>query len=71
MAKLAVAVLMQRLAAAAVDQLGPAALLEEGTGTLHGRVAAFQRAAVATTIAGGSAEVQRLVIARRGLACPA
>ncbi len=71
MAKLAVALLMQRVAAAAVEQLGPAALLEEGTGTLHGRVAAFQRAAVATTISGGAAEVQRLVIARRGLACPA
>ena len=71
MAKLAVAVLMQRVAAAAVEQLGPAALLEEGTGTLHGRVAAFQRAAVATTISGGAAEIQRLVIARRGLACPA
>ena len=32
MAKLAVAVLMQRVAAAAVELLGPAALLEEGTG---------------------------------------
>ena len=71
MAKLAVAVLMQRVAAAAVELLGPEALLEEGTATLHGRVAAFHRAAVATTISGGAAEVQRLVIARRGLACPA
>jgi alkylation response protein AidB-like acyl-CoA dehydrogenase len=71
MAKLAVATLMQRTAAAAVELLGPAALLEEGTGTLHGRVAAFYRAAVATTISGGAAEVQRLVIARRGLGCPA
>jgi alkylation response protein AidB-like acyl-CoA dehydrogenase len=71
MAKLAVAVLMQRVAAAAVELAGPAALLEEGTGTLHGRIAAFHRAAVATTISGGAAEVQRLVIARRGLGCPA
>jgi alkylation response protein AidB-like acyl-CoA dehydrogenase len=71
MAKLAIAVLMQRLAAAAVEQLGPEALLEEGTGTLTGRVAAFHRAAVATTISGGAAEVQRTVIARRGLGCPA
>jgi len=70
MAKLAIAVLMQRLAAAALDLLGPAALLEEGTTTLTGRVAAFHRAAVATTISGGAAEVQRLVIARRELACP-
>jgi alkylation response protein AidB-like acyl-CoA dehydrogenase len=71
MAKLAVAVLMQRVAAAAVEQLGPEALIEEGTGTLRGRVAAFHRAAVATTISGGAAEVQRIVIARRELACPA
>jgi hypothetical protein len=71
MAKLAVALLMQRVAAAAVELTGPAALLEEGTGTLPGRIAAFQRAAVATTISGGAAEIQRRVIARRGLGCPA
>jgi alkylation response protein AidB-like acyl-CoA dehydrogenase len=71
MAKLAVAVLMQRVAAAAVELLGPAALVEEGTTTPAGRIAAFHRAAVATTISGGAAEVQRMVIARRGLACPA
>jgi 3-oxocholest-4-en-26-oyl-CoA dehydrogenase alpha subunit len=71
MAKLAVTTLMQRLASAAVGIAGPSALLEEGTGTLHGRIAAFQRAAVAATISGGAAEVQRLVIARRGLGCPA
>ncbi|MGI8716067.1 MAG: acyl-CoA dehydrogenase family protein [Solirubrobacteraceae bacterium] len=70
MAKLSVAELMQRLAAFAVEILGPAGLLEEGVGTLHGRIAAFQRAAVATTISGGAAEIQRTVIARRGLGCP-
>jgi alkylation response protein AidB-like acyl-CoA dehydrogenase len=71
MAKLAVAVTMQRLAAAAVEILGPGALAEEGTGTLAGRIAAFQRAAVAATISGGAAEIQRRVVARRGLRCPA
>jgi hypothetical protein len=71
MAKLAIAVLMQRVAAAAVELAGPEALLEEGTGTLLGRIAAFQRAAVATTISGGAAEIQRRVVARRGLGCPA
>jgi 3-oxocholest-4-en-26-oyl-CoA dehydrogenase alpha subunit len=71
MAKLSVAELMQRLAAFAVGVLGPEGLLEEGTGTLHGRVAAFQRAAVATTISGGAAEIQRSVIARRELGLPA
>lgn len=70
MAKLSVAQLMQRLAATAGELLGPAAMLEEGTDTAHGRVAAFMRASVATTIAGGAAEIQRLVIARRGLGCP-
>ena len=52
MAKLSIAQLMQRLAGAATELLGPAALVEEGVGTLAGRVAAFARAAVATTISG-------------------
>jgi alkylation response protein AidB-like acyl-CoA dehydrogenase len=67
MAKLSVAQLMQRVASFAIDLLGPQGLLEEGVGTLRGRVAAFQRASLATTIAGGAAEIQRSVIARRGL----
>jgi alkylation response protein AidB-like acyl-CoA dehydrogenase len=71
MAKLAVALLMQRVAAAALELAGPAGLLEEGTTTLLGRIAAFHRATVATTISGGAAEIQRRVIARRGLGCPA
>ena len=70
MAKLAVAELMQRVAAFAVDLLGPEGLLEEGIGTLPGRAAAFQRASVATTISGGAAEIQRTVIARRELGFP-
>ena len=70
MAKLSVAQLMQRVAAFAVDVLGPQGLLEEGIGTLSGRVAAFQRASVATTISGGAAEIQRAVIARRELGFP-
>lgn len=69
MAKLSIALLMQRLAVFATELLGPAALLEEGTDTLTGRVAAFGRAAIATTISGGAAEIQRTVIARRGLGC--
>jgi hypothetical protein len=67
MAKLAVAELMQAVARFAVALLGPAGLLEEGTRTLAGRVAAFHRASVATTISGGAAEIQRTVIARREL----
>jgi alkylation response protein AidB-like acyl-CoA dehydrogenase len=53
-----------------VEVLGPAGLLEEGIVTLPGRVAAFQRASVATTISGGAAEIQRAVIARRELGFP-
>jgi alkylation response protein AidB-like acyl-CoA dehydrogenase len=71
MAKLSVAELMQRVAAFAADVIGPEGLLEEGTGTLRGRIAAFQRASVATTISGGAAEIQRAVIARRELGFPA
>jgi alkylation response protein AidB-like acyl-CoA dehydrogenase len=71
MAKLSVAELMQRVAGFAVDLLGPEGLLEEGVGTLSGRVAAFQRASLATTISGGAAEIQRSVIARRELGFPA
>jgi len=69
MAKLSIAMLMQRLATAACELLGPEALLEEGVGTLRGRVAAFSRAVIGTTISGGAAEIQRTVIARRGLGC--
>lgn len=70
MAKLSIAQLMQRLADTAPELLGPSGLLEEGISTLRGRVAAFARAAVATTISGGAAEIQRTVIARRELGCP-
>jgi 3-oxocholest-4-en-26-oyl-CoA dehydrogenase alpha subunit len=70
MAKLSVAELMQRVAAFALEVLGPEGLIEDGIGSLRGRVAAFQRASVATTISGGAAEIQRAVIARRELGCP-
>jgi alkylation response protein AidB-like acyl-CoA dehydrogenase len=69
MAKLSIAVLMRRLACVATELLGPGALVEEGTRTLPGRVAAFSRACIATTISGGAAEIQRTVIARRELGC--
>jgi alkylation response protein AidB-like acyl-CoA dehydrogenase len=67
MAKLSVALLMQRTAAFAVDLLGPHGLIEAGVDKLHGRVAAFRRASLATTISGGAAEIQRSVIAQREL----
>jgi alkylation response protein AidB-like acyl-CoA dehydrogenase len=70
MAKLSVAQLTQRFAAFAIEMLGPDGLREQGISSVAGRVAAINRAAPATTIAGGSAEVQRTVIARRELGCP-
>ena len=70
MAKLSVAELMQGVAAFALEVLGPEGLIEDGIESLRGRVAAFQRASVATTISGGAAEIQRAVIARRELGCP-
>ena len=66
MAKLSIALLMQELAAAAVDLVGPRALIEHGQGAvLGGKLAAFARAAVATTIAGGVSDIQRKNISRR------
>ena len=72
MAKLSCALLAQRVAEEGVRMLGPAALVERGAGArLGGKLAALYRAAVGSTISGGSAEIQRRVIARRGLECPA
>jgi alkylation response protein AidB-like acyl-CoA dehydrogenase len=72
MAKVSIAVLAQRLAGWAVEVLGPGALVESGPGALlDGRVAALYRASVAATISGGALEIQRRVIARRRLGCPA
>lgn len=66
MAKLSIAVLMQELATVAVDLVGPRALVEHGPGAvLDGKLAAFARAAVATTIAGGVSDIQRKNISRR------
>ena len=67
MAKLAGARLMQRVGDAAIDLLGLEGLAEGRHAALGGRAAALYRASVGSTIAGGTAEVQQLVIARRGL----
>ncbi len=71
MAKLAVGRLVKLVASVGLDLLGPAGLIEAGPlARLRGRAAALYRAAVGSTIAGGTAEIQRLIIARRGLGCP-
>jgi alkylation response protein AidB-like acyl-CoA dehydrogenase len=68
MAKLSGARVTQRVADAAVDLLGLDGLVDgEPTSPVEGRVGALYRAAVGSTISGGTAEVQQLVIARRGL----
>ncbi len=68
MAKLAGARLAQRAGDAAVDLLGLEGLGDASAdAAIQGRAAALYRASVGSTIAGGTAEVQQLVIARRGL----
>ncbi len=68
MAKLAGARVTQRVADAAVDLLGLDGLVDgDASSPVEGRVGALYRASVGSTISGGTAEVQQLVIARRGL----
>ncbi len=68
MAKLAGARITQRVADAACDLLGLDGLVDgDPSSAIEGRVGALYRAAVGSTISGGTAEVQQLVIARRGL----
>ncbi|MEU3191614.1 acyl-CoA dehydrogenase family protein [Streptomyces sp. NPDC006992] len=70
MAKLSIAYLLQSIAHSAAGILGPHIFAEDGPNAVaSGRIAAFHRATVATTIAGGASDIQRRVIARRGLAC--
>ena len=72
MAKLSIALLVGRTAALGTRLLGPAGLVERHPrATAHGRLAALGRAGTGSTVAGGAAEIQRRVIARRGLGCPA
>ena len=72
MAKLSIAMLVGRAAALGARVLGPGALVEHGPGApAGGRIAALGRASAGSTVAGGAAEIQRRVIARMGLGCPA
>jgi len=68
MAKLAGARLAQRLAREGVELLGLEGLADaHPSAPLEGRIGALYRAAVGSTISGGSAEILQVVIARRGL----
>ncbi len=68
MAKLAGARLAQRLAREGVELLGLEGLADaHPSAPLEGRLGGLYRAAVGSTISGGSAEILQVVIARRGL----
>jgi len=68
MAKLAGGALAQAVGTAAVDLLGLEGLADGSPeAAIQGRAAALYRACAGSTIAGGTSDVQKLVIARRGL----
>ena len=68
MAKLAGARLAQRVAREGIELLGLDGLADaHPSSPLEGRLGGLCRAAVGSTISGGSAEILQLVIARRGL----
>lgn len=71
-AKLFSTELQSRFAAAAVNLLGPSGMLSRGSerAPLGGRINSYYLAAVSYTIAAGTSEVQRNIIAQRGLAMP-
>ncbi len=64
--------LQQRIANTGMTMLGLSSLLTEGSASapLDGRVPAGYMAAVANTIAAGTSEIQRNIIATRGLGLP-
>lgn len=71
MCKLSVSLTMQKIAALSVEICGPQALVERGPEAVAGgRLAAFHRSSVSMTIAGGSCDIQRKVIAQQGLGLP-
>jgi alkylation response protein AidB-like acyl-CoA dehydrogenase len=65
--------LSKRVADAAQDLLGPSAQLRHGVpdAPLEGRFERSYRYTVVDTIGGGTSEIQKNIIARRGLGLPA
>ena len=72
MSKIAGSELAQRLAQWAADQLGPEAQFaaSESTDPLAASVEELLRTSTVYTIIGGTSEVQRNVVAQRGLGLP-
>ncbi len=70
--KLFMNTLGQRLADAALDIMGPAGILKPGApdAPLNGRFERSYRYTVVDTIGGGTSEIQKNIIARRGLGLP-
>ncbi|RTE67303.1 acyl-CoA dehydrogenase [Amphritea opalescens] len=70
--KLYIGLLSQAIADAAVDIIGPSALFEYGSelAVNDGLLTALYRASPALTLAGGSSEIQKSIIAVRGLELP-
>ena len=64
--------LLQRLTQAAIDLLGPVATLGEDAelAILDGRIEQQLRRSIMMVVGGGTAEVQRNLIATRGLGLP-
>jgi alkylation response protein AidB-like acyl-CoA dehydrogenase len=58
----------QDLADTVIDLLGPEGLLRDGV--MGGRFEENWRAEIITSIAGGANEIQRTIIAQRGLGLP-
>ena len=69
-AKLYSSELEQRVAQTAMRALGPYGLLLDGQAPLAGSIARMYLYAVALTIGGGTSEIQRNIVAMRGLALP-
>ena len=71
-AKLYSTELQSRFAVAALGMLGPAGILtrDSARAPLGGRLSSYYLAAASYTIAAGTSEVQRNIIAQRGLAMP-
>lgn len=69
--KLSVSLALQKAASLSVDILGPSALVDRGpSARAGGRLAAFHRASASMTLAGGSSDIQRKIIAQQGLGLP-
>jgi alkylation response protein AidB-like acyl-CoA dehydrogenase len=63
--------LSQRIARTAMSILGPAGqLTDPETAPMKGRAAASYLATISSTIAGGTSEIQRNIVATRGLGLP-